>query len=371
LTALLRQPSAIASDVGSGKISSSPWPRLIARLNWPECARKEIAYRSAFDMQKSVNNALLGWDHFRTFLAVAREGSLLGAARLLGLTQPTAGRHIDTLERALGVTLFVRSRRGLEITAVARDLLEHAEAMEASHEALVRSASGEISAKGGTVRLTASEIISVEVLPSILAPLCNQHPELAIELVASNRIQNLLRRDSDIAIRMARPDQDAIVAKRIGIVEIGLYAHRSYCEAHGLPASIAELKRHRLIGFDRDDRAFRSATAKFDIFTRDTFGYRCDSDVSQLAAVRAGIGIGGCQHRIAMRDPDLIAILPQQVIFSLEVWAAMHERLKSVRRIRLVFDALCDGLTRYLSPAEPGEAVASVTGKCRHKSRNC
>jgi DNA-binding transcriptional LysR family regulator len=304
-------------------------------------------------MQKSMNTPLPGWDHFRTFLAVAREGSLLGAARRIGLTQPTASRHIDTLEQALGVTLFARSRRGLEITAAARELLQHAEAMEASHEALLRSASGDVGAAAGTVRITASDIMSTEVLPSILAPFCNRHPGLAIELVASNRFQNLLRRDSDIAVRMARPDQNAVIAKRIGITEIGLYAHRSYCEARGLPASIAELKRHRLIGFDRDDLAYRSATRTSNVITPDMFGYRCDSDVSNLAAIRAGIGIGGCQHRIAMRDPDLIAILPQQIIFSFEIWAAMHEKLKSVRRIRLAFDTLCDGLTRYLRPAEP------------------
>jgi DNA-binding transcriptional LysR family regulator len=306
---------------------------------------------------------LPGWDHFRTFLAVARDGSLSGAARRLGLTQPTAGRHIDALEQAFGITLFVRSRRGLEITAAAQELFPHAEAMEAAHEALLRSASGDAGAQKGTVRITASEIISTEVLPSILAPLCNRNPELAIELVASNRIQNLLRRDSDIAIRMVRPDQDAVIAKRIGITEIGLYAHRSYFRARGLPANIEELKRHRLIGFDRDDLAFRSAAGTSDIFTRDRFGYWCDSDVSQLAAIRAGIGIGGCQHRIAMRDPDLIAVLPHSVTFNLEIWAAMHEKLKSVRRVRLVFDARCDGLTSYLWPAKPGESVISATGK--------
>jgi DNA-binding transcriptional LysR family regulator len=330
---------------------------LASALSWLRYAQTGIAYRSAFDIQKFMNNVVLGWDHFRTFLAVAREGSLLGAARRLGLTQPTAGRHIDALEQALGVTLFARSRRGLEITAAARDLLQHAEAMEASHEALLRSASGDAGAKKGTVRITASEMISAEVLPPILAPFCNRHPEIAIELVASNRFQNLLRRDSDIAIRMARPDQDALIAKRIGIIGIGLYAHRSYCEACGSPSRIEELKHHRIIGFDRDDLSFRAATATSDAVTPEMFSYRCDSDVSLLAAVRAGIGIGGCQHGIAMRDPDLIAILPRQVVFSFEMWVAMHEKLKSVRRIRMVFDTLCDGLTRYLRRAESGKAI--------------
>jgi DNA-binding transcriptional LysR family regulator len=294
--------------------------------------------------------ASAGWDQYRTFLEVARDGSLSGAARRLGLTQPTAGRHIDALEQALGVTLFVRSRRGLEATAAARDLLPYTEAMAASHNALLRAASGDSASEKGTVRITASEIISAEVLPGILAPFCDQHRGLVIELVASNRLQNLIRRDSDIAVRMMRPEQDAVVAQRIGVAEIGLFAHRSYIEARGLPASLDELKRHRLIGFDRDDLAFRSAAALGSLKHED-FGYRCDSDVSQLAAIRAGVGIGGCQRGLAMRNRDLIAVLPQHYAFRLEIWVAMHERLKSVRRVRLLFDALCDGLRSYVRMA--------------------
>lgn len=293
-----------------------------------------------------------GWDHYRTFLEVARDGSLSGGARKLGLTQPTAGRHIDALERALGVALFLRSRRGLEPTTAANDLLPHVEAMAASHEALVRTASGDTGITQGTVRITASEIISTEVLPKLLSTACHQHPDLVLELVPSNRIQNLLRRDSDIAVRMRRPDQLALVAKRIGSTEIGLYAHRSYIERHGLPAQVGDLQRHRLIGFDRDDTAFRSAEQSFGNITRENFGYRCDSDVAQLAAVHAGIGIGGCQVAIAARSADLIRVLPRQVAFKLDIWVAMHEKLASVRRVKLVFDALCDGLTAFVRSAK-------------------
>jgi DNA-binding transcriptional LysR family regulator len=202
----------------------------------------------------------------------------------------------------------------------------------------------------GTVRITASEILSTEILPDLLRSTCDQNPELVIEIVPSNKMQNLLRRDSDIAVRMQRPDQAALVAKRIGTTQIGLYAHRSYIERHGLPADLTELGRHRIIGFDRDDTSFRSAGDALGPITRESFRYRCDSDLAQLAAVRAGIGIGGCQLAIAARTPDLIAVLPKKIKFELEIWVAMHEKLASVQRIRLVFDALSAGLRSCFRP---------------------
>lgn len=289
-----------------------------------------------------------GWDLYRTFLEVARDGSLSGAARRLGLTQPTAGRHIDTLERALGVSLFLRSRRGLVATAAAHDLLPHVEAMAAAHHALLRTASGDAGAMQGAVRITASEVISAEVLPEILREACDQNPGLVVEIVPSNRMQNLLRRDSDIAVRMQRPEQTALVARRIGATTIGLYAHRSYVERHGLPADLGELRRHRLIGFDRDDTGFRIAGQALGPISRDDFHFRCDSDLAQLAAVRAGVGIGGCQVAIAARTSDLIPVLPQAIGFELDVWLAMHEKLMSVGRMKYVFDVLGEGLKIYL-----------------------
>jgi DNA-binding transcriptional LysR family regulator len=294
-----------------------------------------------------MKKTVAGWDHYRTFLEVARDGSLSGAARRLGLTQPTAGRHIDTLEKALGVLLFVRSRRGLEPTAAALELLPHAEAMAASHNAILRAATGESASEKGTIRITASEIISNEVLPAILAPFCDRHRQLVIELVSSNRMQNLIRRDSDIAVRMLRPVQEEVVARRVGAIEIGLYAHKTYIEARGLPSTMEELTSHRIIGFDRDDLAFRSAVKEFEVIQPNLFGFRCDSDAAQLAALRAGVGIGGCQKGIAMADEDLIPVLPDSIAFGLEIWVCMHDRLKSVRRVRLLFDDLCDGLAKY------------------------
>jgi DNA-binding transcriptional LysR family regulator len=292
-----------------------------------------------------------GWELFRTFLEVARTQSLSAASRRLGLTQPTVGRQIDALEEALGVDLFTRSPRGLLPTKAARDLVPHAEAMAVAGNALLRAASGEATAETGTVRVTASEMIGCQVLPKILAEFRTLHRSIDLELVVSNRTEDLLRNEADIAVRMLRPTQSQLVTRKIGKVGISFYAHESYVATYGIPASLDELAGHCVIGFDRDDRSFRSVGSKsFDV-TRETFGFRCDSDLAQLAAVRAGVGIGGCQDNIAKRDPHLRPVLRDAVHFELEMWLAMHEDLRATRRIMLLFEHLAVGLTRYVRGA--------------------
>ena len=288
------------------------------------------------------------WDELRTFVEVARDGSLSAAARRLGLTQPTVGRHIDALEAALGLTLFARSPRGLTPTPAALALEPHVEAMAAAAAALARTASGEAAADRGAVRVTASEIIGSEVLPPILAAFHAAYPGIAVELALSNRTADLARRDADVAVRMVRPTQSGLMARRIGFSRIGLYAHRDYLARFGEPRSLTDLARHCFIGFDRDNSSFRAAGDFARKLTREFFGFRCDNDLAQLAALRAGIGIGGCQENIARRTPELVAVLPNAFHYVLEVWLVMHEDLKATRRVRLLFDHLAAGLTAYV-----------------------
>jgi DNA-binding transcriptional LysR family regulator len=294
-------------------------------------------------MQRAPN-----WDELRTFVEVARDGSLSGAARRLGLTQPTVGRHIDALEAALGLTLFTRSPRGLTPTPAALALEPHVEAMAAAAAALGRAASGEAAADHGAVRVTASDIVGCEVLPPILAAFHAVHPGVAIELTLTNRNEDLARRDADIAVRMQRPTQIGLVARKIGIVRIGLYAHRDYLARFGEPRSLADLTSHCVIGFDRDNRSFRGVGGFARQLKREDFGFRCDNDLAQLAALRAGAGIGGCQENIARRTPELAAILPNVIQYALEVWLVTHEDLKATRRLRLLFHHLAAGLTDYI-----------------------
>ena len=251
-------------------------------------------------------------------------------------------------KQTLGLTLFTRSPRGLTPTSAALALAPHVEAMATAAAALGRAASGEAAADRGVVRVTASDVIGCEVLPPILAAFHAEHPGIAIELALTNRNEDLARRDADIAVRMVRPTQSGLVARKIGASRIGLYAHRDYLARFGEPRSLADLASHCVIGFDRDNRSFRSAGDFARRLTREDFGFRCDSDLAQLAALRAGFGIGGCQENIARRTPELVAVLPNAIQYALEVWLVMHENLKTTRRVRLLFDHFAAGLTDYV-----------------------
>jgi len=293
------------------------------------------------------------WSHYRSFLAVLQEGSLSGAARVLGMTQPTLGRQIAELEQDLGTALFIRSQRGLIATDAAKDIAPHAEAIAAASGAIMRSASGGTAEAAGVVRITASEIVGAEVLPPLLASFRRAHPAVTIELSLSSRVEDLLKGEADIAVRMVRPGQQALVARRIGNVGLGLYAHRSYLETAAAPLTLDEvMQQHALIGFDRETPFLRGLQDRLAI-TREVFALRTDSDLAQLAAIRAGFGIGFIQHGVARRDPDLVPLLAADVGFSLEVWLALHEDLRASRRLRLAMDHLTAGLTAYVADSQP------------------
>jgi DNA-binding transcriptional LysR family regulator len=292
------------------------------------------------------------WDLYRTFLAVLRHGSLSAAARELGLTQPTIGRHIDALEQTVGAELFTRSQQGLLPTDMALALKPYAETLETTTAALLRAASGAGDKISGTVRVSASEVIGVEVLPPILAALQEAHPDLTIELSASDAVEDLLQRGADIAVRMVEPSQDALLVRHIGIIPLGFYAHRSYVERHGTPEHIDDLRKHRLIGFDRQTAFIRAMMKRYPLFDGIPFSFKSDHSIAVINALRAGAGVGLCQVPLAKGDANLIRLLPEVEVL-LDTWVAMHENLKSSPRCRATFDALVKGLIDYLSP--PGK----------------
>ena len=287
------------------------------------------------------------WSLYRSFLAILQEGSLSAAARALGLTQPTLARHIAALEEALGLTLFVRSQQGLAPTEAAVELRPFAEQLAATTAAMLRAASGHGQGIKGSVRVSASEIIGSQVLPPIFAGLRAKHPALEFELVLSNAVENLLRRDADIAVRMVEPAQEALVVKRIGRVTVGLHAHRGYLARAGTPRTLEALEKHSVIGFDRETPAIRAIRARMPGLDAVHFALRTDNDIAHLMAIKAGFGIGFCQTALARQDPGLVRVLPA-VSVELGVWLAMHENLRSTPRCRAVFDGLAAGLAGHV-----------------------
>jgi len=280
------------------------------------------------------------WDVYRSFAAVLREGSLSGAARALGMTQPSIARHIDALEQAIDGKLFVRSQRGLSPTDHALSLRPHADALVAAAAALRRSGSGGPDAVSGVVRISASQAVGVMHLPPILADLRRAYPELTIELSLSDQPDDLLQRHADIAVRMFEPTQQALVARHVGDVRLGFYARRDYLHRRGVPNTLADLSGHDLIGFDTETDFIRTAMRHLPGIDRSTFALRVDSDAAQFAAIQAGFGIGICQAVVAKRDPALVRILAGVLDLPLPIWIVMHEDLKRIRRCRVVFDML-------------------------------
>ncbi|MBW9055045.1 LysR family transcriptional regulator [Rhizobium mesosinicum] len=296
------------------------------------------------------------WDFYRSFITVLKQGSLSAAARELGLTQPTIGRHIDALEGAVGAQLFIRSSNGLLPTDIALDLQPYAETLATTVNAFLRTGSSRRDKVEGTVRISASEVIGIEVLPPIIADLQEAYPLLQVELSASDTLEDLMNREADIAVRMAEPQQDALLIRRIGDIPLGFHAHRRYLERHGTPQTMAELSDHRIIGFDRQTAYIRMMRRLYPAVDELAASFRTSNHLAHLAGIRAGIGIGICQTGLARPGSDLVHILADEFDIPLGTWVAMHESLKTSPRCRVTFDALVKGLLNYIKSCKETRA---------------
>ncbi|RWA64925.1 LysR family transcriptional regulator [Mesorhizobium sp.] len=295
--------------------------------------------------------AEIDWNLIKSFVAVAETGSLSAAARKLAASQPTLGRHIAELEQALGVTLFRRGRSGYALTEAGSVLYERGRAVSEQASAFSLLALGSVEAIEGTVRIAASEVVAAYVLPEITARLGVEEPGIEVEIVASNQVENLLRRDADIAIRMVKPAQNELVARKVADIPLCACAAKSYLGRAGRPLEPADLAGHALIGFDRSDEMIRGFAGYGIPVSRSSFRLRTDNQIVLWEAVRAGNGIGLGQRPLAERDPLVEIVLPQLPLPVLPVWLAMHRDVRSSVRIRRVADFLYEELKRYSAGA--------------------
>lgn len=295
-----------------------------------------------------MSDGRIDWEDQRAFLAVLDSGSLSGAARALGLAQPTVRKRIEALEARLGTALFTRAPNGLVPTAPALALGPHVRGMAAASEAFVRAASAPPGAVGGTVRLTVSEFVGIEVLPAMLRPLRRGHPGLTVEIALSNQPADLLGQEADIAVRMTEPRQGALIARHVGAIPLRFFAHRAYVATHGLPESLDALAAHALIGPDRAGSDLAVVAGLAPAMDAVRFAIRTDSHAGQAAAIRAGLGIGVLQVPVGAADPDLIAVLPDFVIHQLDTWIVTHEDLRRTPRVAVVFDHLVAAFRAYV-----------------------
>jgi len=289
----------------------------------------------------------IDWNLIKSFVVVAETGSLSAAARKLSASQPTLGRHIAELEQALGVTLFRRGRSGYQLTEAGAVLYERGRAVAERATAFSLLALGSVEAIEGTVRIAASEVVAAYVLPEMTARLGAEEAGLEVEIVASNQVENLLRRDADIAVRMVEPRQNELVARKVTDIPLCLCAAKSYLDRRGRPLQPSDLAQHALIGFDRSDEMIHAFAAFGVPVGRSTFRFRSDNQIVLLEALRAGNGIGVIQEPLADRDPLVEKLLPGLPLPTLPVWLAVHRDVRNSVRIRRVLDFLHQELKRY------------------------
>lgn len=280
------------------------------------------------------------WNRARAFLVTAEEGSLAAAARAMGMNQPTLGRQVAALEEELGITLFNRSGRGLELTPGGLELIEHVRAMGDAANRLSLTASGQAESIEGNICITATELTAMYFLPQIVKKLRKMEPGIHVEIIASNEERNLMRREADIAIRGFRPTQPDLIAKKIIKTVAHLYATPEYLQSIGNPATPAEFSEAEFIGSDYTDMVIVHLNQSGFTLTRRNFPVMVGNHIVQWELVKQGLGIGLMMQEIGDAEPGLKRALPDFKSYSGEAWLVTHNELKTNRRIRLVFDLL-------------------------------
>lgn len=280
------------------------------------------------------------WGLIRSFLAVAQHGSLSAAARELGVSQPTLSRDIQALEAAAALNLFRRTTQGLQLTDTGQTLVDAASQMNAAAEQFARQTIGLSAELTGDVRLSVNEVVGCYLLPPALAALREQHPGVNIEIVVSNSVSSLSKREADIALRMFRPTQPDLVARRLPAIELGFFAHREYLTRHGTPESFDDCRDHTLIGFDAQTEFIDEAARHGYSLVRDNFALRTDHLLLQIHLIRAGAGIGVTHVDLAAKWQDVVRILQDVPLPALEFWIVCHRDVQHSSRIRATMQFL-------------------------------
>lgn len=286
----------------------------------------------------------LDWNHLRAFLETAETGSLSAAARKLGLTQPTLSRQVSAIEQALGVTLFERGAQAMVPTAAGLHLLEHARAMGSAAQELSLAASGQAQAEEGMVAISASDAIATWILPPIVAQLRQSEPGIRLEIVTSNALSDLRRREADIAIRHVRPSEPDLIGRLLFEASAGFYASEAWVARHGHPRKAAQAPGLDFIGLDRAGRYMAQLAAHGLPVAAEQFRLLSENTVTSWMLVRQGLGIGVMMDQIARQTPGIVRVFDTVEPVRFPVWLVTHRELRTARRIRIVFDALAAAL---------------------------
>jgi len=288
----------------------------------------------------------IDWELIRSFLQVAQSGSLSKAAQQLAVSQPTLSRQIQQLESITRLNLFKRSTQGLEITEQGSRLLESAQIMQDAADRFARQIAGLDGTLRGEVRISVSEIIGVYYLPAAIAAFQAQHPDVKVDVVISNEVSSLSKREADIALRMYRPQQPDLICRRLPDHHLGIYAHRDYLHDDPNLLRFEDMQAYHFVGYDSDMSLIEGAREQGVELKRDDFSLRTDSLVLQHALVQGKAGFGILHSRLAERTPDLVRLFPDVPIPSLQMWCVCHRDLQFNNRIRAAMQFIADWFAR-------------------------
>jgi len=286
----------------------------------------------------------LDWNQLRAFLETAETGSLSAAARKLGLTQPTLSRQVAAIEQRMGVTLFERVGKAMALTPTGLELLEHARAMGAAAEMLSLAATGRSQAIEGVVSVSATDIVAAHLLPPLVRKLREQEPGIAIEVISSNALSDLLRREADIAIRHVKPEQPELIARLIREATASFYASEAWVRLHGHPRAAGDVADLPFVGSDRSGRFLAYLRQHGLPLSESNFSCYADHSLAHWALVRQGLGIGAMMDEVARGTPGIVRVLDDVPPVRFPIWLVSHRELRTSRRIRAVFEGLARGL---------------------------
>ncbi len=289
----------------------------------------------------------MDWNQARAFCATAESGSLSAAARHLGLTQPTLSRQVSALENSLGIDLFERVGKRLELTEAGQALLPAARQMTEGANAMMLAASGQSDAVEGIVTISATDGVSAHFLPPILERMRSEAPGITIEISVSNTISDLLRREADIAIRYVRPEEPELIGKLVREATAHFYASPDWIEKNGHPKTPAEISDADFIGFDRDGRYIEHLHGLGFAVDESNFPLICNNSLVATQLARQGLGINVMMKELADPDPGFVRIIDDLPAITFPIWLVTHREVRTNRRIRMVYDALAAGLGEH------------------------
>ena len=286
---------------------------------------------------------MFNWDDLKYFLAMSEEGSLSAAARKLTVSQPTLSRRLTSLEEDVGAELFTRTRSGLEMTALGERLVQHARHMQDDVHSVERLITGHDSSLKGSVVISCTETLGAEWLVKHTRAFHDQYPGITVEIKVANATSDLLRREADIALRMFRPEQNDLVAKKVATMNFGYYATRDYLDRMGTPQNFSELRDHKFILPHDEILAHTAKKAKRSFRPPETEAvFRSNSLLALESAVREGFGIGAYSCLQAKDDEKLVRLFGDYTVFTTDLWLVSHGELRRSARIRAMFDFLSD-----------------------------